>query len=94
MVFITVSFFFTIIVIGLTIYKGVIKHKAEKQGGFDVTIVNTTRGLACFVLFEKQNGERISLQVPNVDFPTYVVGEKGVLKYSGTTFVSFDRKVS
>lgn len=40
------------------------------------------------VVFEKENGDRVNLEVPNC---TLLEGETGMLKYSGTSFASFSK---
>jgi len=81
-----------LILFGLLIYFSVIHKRAENEGCVTAKVINTKRGVFCYVLFELTDGTRINLQVPNKDYAKYVIGDEGFLKYYKDTFHSFDRK--
>lgn len=72
--------------------------KQDAPNGSPATVINARKGGPFrFVTFEMEDGQRVELQVPNAQFGTYVVGDKGVLRYNPNsnpnTFVSFDRNI-
>lgn len=82
------------VVVGLIMFIGVGTNEAKKTADASrstpekATVKKVMAGEngTSQVVFEKLNGERVNLVVPHC---TFLEGETGMLKYSGTTFDSF-----
>lgn len=54
----------------------------------------TSSSTTYYVTFQFDNGERIELTVSGEQYGLMAEGDKGVLSFQGTRFISFDRKIN
>lgn len=55
-------------------------------------LVHSSSTTAYYVTFETQDGERMELRVPAKEFGLIVEGDRGILRYRGTRYLSFERE--
>ncbi|MBU5455883.1 DUF2500 domain-containing protein [Caproiciproducens sp. MSJ-32] len=53
---------------------------------------NTTSSTDYYVTFEFSNGERLELALPAREYGLIAEGDRGILSFQGTRFISFERK--
>jgi hypothetical protein len=51
--------------------------------------INRRGSMAATIIFEMENGDRVSLIVPNANSATLLIGDIGMLTYHKTVFKSF-----
>ena len=54
----------------------------------------TSSSTTYYVTFQFDNGERLELRVPGEQYGLMAEGDKGVLSFQGTRFISFERKIT
>ncbi len=55
-------------------------------------MMHTSTSTTYYVTFEFENGERLELKVSGKEYGLISEGDKGILSFQGTRFISFERK--
>lgn len=55
-------------------------------------MMHNSTSTSYYVTFEFENGERLELKVSGRDYGLMAEGDRGVLSFQGTRFISFNRK--
>ncbi|WP_449622441.1 DUF2500 domain-containing protein [Robertmurraya sp. Marseille-Q9965] len=70
----------------LTVFAKVVAKRAAVRGGGETRAYNDY-----FVTFEVESGDRMELEVKDIDYGMLVEGDKGELSFQGTRYLSFAR---
>lgn len=55
-------------------------------------MMHTSTSTTYYVTFEFENGERLELKVSGKEYGLISEGDRGILSFQGTRFISFERK--
>lgn len=55
-------------------------------------MMHNSTSTSYYVTFEFENGERMELEISGREYGLIAEGDKGVLSFQGTRFISFERK--